>query len=167
MLVRYLQRETYTKTDGIKKLVLAYFVSSMLAALLWAVPVSVAAVLLLGSPSPGEPERTFLEILQSLPRAYILLFFDIVIAGFTVSTIALVVGGYFFWRFRLFDKWHLNLYACFCVALVAFFVTDGNIRQTMNVLLHFGVPVALGAMTISGFFWRFGVRGNYWLMSSK
>jgi uncharacterized membrane protein YedE/YeeE len=97
--------------------------------------------------------------------AYFYSFIVASVAGFVVGTTALVLGGVFFIKFRLFRLWYFLAYACLCVAVLLMLLSEGNSRTAISYFMEFGWAIAGGAVTIAFFFWKFGVDKNYWLLN--
>lgn len=161
--ISYLQRGAHTKREGLTKLVWAYVVSPLLVSVLWALT-SVPLMLVLSIPYVGEPEHTGWQMLQAMPRAYFYVFNRLILLTFPLTAIALMLGGYFFWRLRWFKEWHINLYACICVQVIAVFFSNYELGKFILFQILFGVFIAPVAVTISTIFWHIGIKNNHWLL---
>lgn len=155
----FLLQEAQTIRSGIWKLIRAYLAAPILAAALWAIPVSCWIVI------QGINTRVAIALWSKFFVAYFYSFIVASVAGFVVGTTALVLGGVLFLKFRLFRLWHFLAYACLCVAVLLMLLSEGNSRTAISYFMEFGWVIAGGAATIAFFFWKFGVDKNHWLQS--
>lgn len=162
-LGRLLVGEANTKRAGIQKLVLAFLVSPLLTAASWVALLSI----LLPCMKDYEPCDSFYEF-------FLEPFLETSAIAFLGTAIALLLGGGFIMRYRLFNVEHFVLYAIAATFVLTFVLmsiitewrSEASFVMTIGMMAVMFVPLLLasvGAAFIAFFFWLFGVRNNNWL----
>lgn len=154
----FLVQEAHTRRSGIWKLLRAYLAAPVMAAALWAAPVACWLIM----------RGINAQIATAWSKFFMAYFYSFIaasVAGFVVGTIALVLSGVFFLKFRLFRLWYFLVYACLCVAVLLMLLSEGNSHTAISYFMNFGWVIAGGAMTIAFLFWNFGIKNNHWLLN--
>lgn len=166
-LLEKMNQEANTKAEGMRKLLVAYLVSPLLAAVIF----GLMGALLLGLLSPiltseGDPQPKLIDIIYASPKIFSFLFLEISKYSFLVGTPTLILWAMINIKYKLLTQKEVRYFALVGPVMLALFLCEGSPRIFLNLIIAFGIFFTFGAFTIADLFWYLGIKNNNWLKNA-